>query len=68
MLLTDGRANVSLAKSNEDPDAIAEGAPRPSQARHPRARPRRAAPLGLRSAARRAAVRASACGFACASY
>ena len=30
VLLTDGRANVSLAKSNEDPDAIAEGAPRPS--------------------------------------
>lgn len=30
VLLTDGRANVSLAKSNEDPDALAEGAPRPS--------------------------------------
>ena len=30
VLLTDGRANVSLAKSNDDPDAIAEGAPRPS--------------------------------------
>ena len=27
VLLTDGRANVSLAKSNEEPDAIAEGAP-----------------------------------------
>lgn len=33
VLLTDGRANVSLAKSNEEPDACAEGAPRPSQAR-----------------------------------
>ena len=32
VLLTDGRANVSLAKSNEEPDACAEGAPRPSQA------------------------------------
>lgn len=31
VLLTDGRANVSLAKSNEEPDAIAEGAPKPSQ-------------------------------------
>ncbi|KAK9832113.1 hypothetical protein WJX81_008412 [Elliptochloris bilobata] len=31
VLLTDGRANVSLAKSNEEPDASAEGAPRPSQ-------------------------------------
>ncbi len=31
VLLTDGRANVSLAKSNEDPDALAEGAPKPSQ-------------------------------------
>lgn len=30
VLLTDGRANVSLAKSNDDPDAIAEGAPKPS--------------------------------------
>lgn len=28
VLLTDGRANVSLAKSNEDPDALAEGAPK----------------------------------------
>lgn len=26
VLLTDGRANVSLAKSNEDPEALAEGA------------------------------------------
>ena len=33
VLLTDGRANVSLAKSNEDPEACAEGAPRPTQAR-----------------------------------
>lgn len=31
VLLTDGRANVSLGKSNEEPEAIAEGAPRPSQ-------------------------------------
>lgn len=31
VLLTDGRANVSLAKSNEEPEAIAEGAPKPSQ-------------------------------------
>lgn len=31
VLLTDGRANVSLGKSNEDPDAIAEGAPKPTQ-------------------------------------
>jgi magnesium chelatase subunit D len=31
VLLTDGRANVSLAKSNDDPDAIAEGAPKPTQ-------------------------------------
>lgn len=31
VLLTDGRANVSLAKSNEDPEAMAPNAPRPSQ-------------------------------------
>ncbi|KAL3159157.1 hypothetical protein ABBQ32_011145 [Trebouxia sp. C0010 RCD-2024] len=31
VLLTDGRANVSLAKSNEDPEALAEGAPKPSK-------------------------------------
>lgn len=31
VLLTDGRANVSLAKSNEDPDAMAEGAVKPSK-------------------------------------
>ncbi|KAK9834717.1 hypothetical protein WJX74_008546 [Apatococcus lobatus] len=30
VLLTDGRANVSLAKSNADPEAVKEGAPRPS--------------------------------------
>ena len=30
VLLTDGRANVSLAKSNADPEAMKEGAPRPS--------------------------------------
>ncbi|KAJ7522947.1 hypothetical protein O6H91_18G032100 [Diphasiastrum complanatum] len=29
--ITDGRANVSLKKSNGDPDAIARDAPRPSQ-------------------------------------
>lgn len=29
--ITDGRANVSLGKSNEDPDALAEGAPKPSK-------------------------------------
>ena len=33
VLLTDGRANVSLAKSNEDPEALAEGAPKPSKVR-----------------------------------
>ena len=31
VLITDGRANVSLAKSNEDPDALAPDAPKPSQ-------------------------------------
>ena len=31
VLLTDGRANVSLAKSNREPDALAEDAPKPSQ-------------------------------------
>lgn len=30
VLITDGRANVSLGKSNEDPDALKEGAPRPT--------------------------------------
>lgn len=30
VLLTDGRANVSLAKSNRDPDALAEDAPKPT--------------------------------------
>ena len=29
--ITDGRANVGLAKSNEDPEALAEGAPKPSK-------------------------------------
>lgn len=33
VLLTDGRANVSLAKSNRDPDALAEDAPKPSTVR-----------------------------------
>ena len=31
VLLTDGRANVSLAKSNDDPEALAEDAPKPTQ-------------------------------------
>ena len=31
VLITDGRANVSLAKSNDDPDAIGPDAPKPSQ-------------------------------------
>ncbi|KAL0027264.1 hypothetical protein WJX77_007839 [Trebouxia sp. C0004] len=31
VLLTDGRANVSLAKSNQDPEALAEGAPKLSK-------------------------------------
>jgi hypothetical protein len=31
VLITDGRANVSLAKSNEDPEAMAPDAPKPSQ-------------------------------------
>merc|ERR1719159_2351103 len=30
VLITDGRANVSLAKSNEDPAALVADAPRPS--------------------------------------
>jgi hypothetical protein len=33
VLLTDGRANVSLAKSNRDPDALAEDAPKPTTVR-----------------------------------
>ena len=31
VLLTDGRANVSLAKSNDDPDALMPDAPKPTQ-------------------------------------
>jgi magnesium chelatase subunit D len=31
VLITDGRANVSLAKSNDDPDALAPDAPKPTQ-------------------------------------
>ncbi len=34
VLLTDGRANVSLAKSNKDPDALAEDAVKPTTVRH----------------------------------
>ncbi|PSC76570.1 magnesium-chelatase subunit chloroplastic [Micractinium conductrix] len=30
VLITDGRANISLAKSNDDPDALAPDAPKPS--------------------------------------
>ena len=33
VLLTDGRANVSLAKSNDDPDAIGPDAVKPSTVR-----------------------------------
>eukprot|EP01025_Chloroclados_australasicus_P066735 TRINITY_DN92143_c0_g1_i1.p2 TRINITY_DN92143_c0_g1~~TRINITY_DN92143_c0_g1_i1.p2 ORF type:complete len:174 (-),score=22.36 TRINITY_DN92143_c0_g1_i1:141-662(-) len=29
--ITDGRANVSLARSNDDPDALSEDAPKPSK-------------------------------------
>lgn len=31
VLITDGRANISLARSNEEPDAIRPDAPKPSQ-------------------------------------
>lgn len=31
MLITDGRANISLSKSNENPDAVAPDAPKPTQ-------------------------------------
>jgi magnesium chelatase subunit D len=31
VLITDGRANVSLAKSNDDPEALGPDAPKPSQ-------------------------------------
>lgn len=31
VLITDGRANVSLAKSNDDPEALAPDAPKPTQ-------------------------------------
>jgi len=31
VLITDGRANVSLAKSNEDPAALEPDAPKPTQ-------------------------------------
>lgn len=33
VLLTDGRANVSLAKSNDDPDAIGPDAVKPTTVR-----------------------------------
>ena len=29
--ITDGRANVSLARSNDDPEALEEGAPKPAK-------------------------------------
>jgi len=32
VLITDGRANISLARSNEDPAALLPDAPRPSSA------------------------------------
>lgn len=35
VLLTDGRANVSLAKSNDDPDAIGPDAVKPTTVRTP---------------------------------
>ncbi|KAI7841831.1 hypothetical protein COHA_004360 [Chlorella ohadii] len=31
VLITDGRANISLAKSNDDPEALAPDAPKPTQ-------------------------------------
>ena len=31
VLITDGRANISLARSNEDPEAIKADAPKPTQ-------------------------------------
>eukprot|EP00983_Pelagomonas_calceolata_P076387 1153395-Pelagomonas_calceolata.AAC.4 len=31
VLITDGRANISLARSNEDPDALKPDAPKPTQ-------------------------------------
>lgn len=30
VLITDGRANISLARSNEDPEALKPDAPKPS--------------------------------------
>ena len=33
VLITDGRANISLAKSNDDPEALAPDAPKPTQVR-----------------------------------
>lgn len=33
VLITDGRANIPLAKSNEDPEALAPDAPKPTQVR-----------------------------------
>ena len=35
ILLTDGRANVSLAKSNEDPEALKPDAPKPTKVGRP---------------------------------
>lgn len=34
VLITDGRANISLARSNEDPDAMGPDAPKPTQVGH----------------------------------
>lgn len=33
VLITDGRANIPLAKSNDDPEALAPDAPKPTQVR-----------------------------------
>ena len=47
ILLTDGRANVSLAKSNEDPEALKPDAPKPTKVGQPVERPSLAAPNGM---------------------
>ena len=52
VLITDGRANISLAKSNEEPEALAPDAPKPSQVRGWPAQPRAGRLAGWRGAAR----------------
>lgn len=52
VLLTDGRANVSLAKSNKDPDALAEDAPKPTTVPAPAPLPPHTHPSGLLAALR----------------